>query len=169
MEKSGMEIERKFLIEKYNGRISDEQVWDIVQTYLVRTDPDIQRRVRRITTGGKVTCYYTEKRFIGHGVREENEREISAEEYECLKREADPSLTEIIKRRRIFVYDGKTLEMDEYPFSDKYASIEAELDSITEEIKLPDFIHVIKEVTADPRYSNSAIANNQGFPEDIEQ
>ncbi|MGN0695176.1 MAG: hypothetical protein ACI4J5_00250 [Oscillospiraceae bacterium] len=169
MEKSGTEIERKFLIEKYKGKIAGERVWDIVQTYLVRTDPDIQRRVRKITSDGKVTCFYTEKRFILHGVREENEREISAEEYERLKMEADTSLTEIIKRRRIFVYDGKTLEMDEYPFSDRYASIEAELDDITEEISLPDFIRVIKEVTADVRYSNSVIAKNQGFPEDLEQ
>lgn len=168
MEKSGTEIERKFLIEKYKGEIEGERVWDIVQTYLVRTDPDIQRRVRRIVSDGNVTCCYTEKRFIDHGIREENEREISAEEYEHLKKEADPSLTEIIKRRRIFVYDGKTLEMDEYPFSDRYASIEAELGSITEEIKLPDFIRVIKEVTSDVRYSNSAIAKNQGFPEDFE-
>ncbi|MGN0691210.1 MAG: hypothetical protein ACI4K7_02560 [Oscillospiraceae bacterium] len=169
MEKSGMEIERKFLIKKYKGKIAGEQVWDIVQTYLLRTDPDIQRRVRKITSDGKVSCYYTEKRFIGHGIREENEREISVDEYERLKREADPTLTEIIKRRRIFVYDGKTLEMDEYPFSESYASIEAELGSITEEIKLPDFIHVIKEVTADGRYSNSVIAKYQGFPEDLEQ
>lgn len=168
MEKSGKEIERKFLIEKYKGEIAGERVWDIVQTYLVRTDPDIQRRVRRIVSDGNVTCYYTEKRFIDHGIREENERDISAEEYERLKKEADPSLTEIIKRRRIFVYDGKTLEMDEYPFSDRYASIEAELEGITEEITLPDFIRVIKEVTSDVRYSNSAIAKNQGFPEDFE-
>lgn len=168
MEKSGKEIERKFLIEKYKGEIAGERVWDIVQTYLVRTDPDIQRRVRRIVSDGNVTCYYTEKRFIDHGIREENEREISAEEYEHLKKEADPSLTEIIKRRRIFVYDGKTLEMDEYPFSDRYASIEAELEGITEEITLPDFIRVIKEVTSDVRYSNSVIAKNQGFPEDFE-
>lgn len=169
MEKSGTEIERKFLIEKYKGEIEGEQVWDIVQTYLKRTDPDIQRRVRRITCDGKVTCFYTEKRFIAHGVREENEREISSEEYDRLKKEADPVLTEIIKRRRIFVYDNKTLEMDEYPFSEKYASVEAELENITEEIKLPDFIRVIKEVTADCRYSNSVIAKNQGFPEDFEQ
>ena len=168
MEKSGKEIERKFLIEKYKGEIAGERVWDIVQTYLVRTDPDIQRRVRRIVSDGNVTCYYTEKRFIDHGIREENERDISAEEYEHLKKEADPSLTEIIKRRRIFVYDGKTLEMDEYPFSDRYASIEAELEGITEEITLPDFIRVIKEVTSDVRYSNSVIAKNQGFPEDFE-
>ena len=59
MEKSGMEIERKFLIEKYKGEITGEQVWDIVQTYLLRTDPDIQRRVRRTTSDGSVSCYYT--------------------------------------------------------------------------------------------------------------
>lgn len=167
MDKSGTEIERKYLIEKYKGEIEGETVWDIVQTYLKRTDPDIQRRVRKIAENGAVSCYYTEKRFISHGVREENEREISVEEYDRLKKEADPALTEIIKRRRIFRYDGKTLEMDEYPFSEKYASVEAELDNITEEIKLPEFIKVIKEVTADARYSNSAIAKNQGFPEDF--
>ena len=65
MEKSGMEIERKFLIEKYMGEIEGEQVMDIVQTYLLRTDPDIQRRVRRITTGGITANANALKHTIG--------------------------------------------------------------------------------------------------------
>lgn len=168
MEKSGLEKERKFLIEKYHENIAGEIRWDIVQTYLYKTSPDIQRRIRKITTDKeKVSYFYTEKKFISDGVREENEKEISESEYNrLLSDEADHSLADILKTRRIFDHMGHRFEMDEYPFSDKYASVEAELSDINEKIILPDFLTVIKEVTGDESYSNANLALRQAFPEE---
>ncbi len=168
MEKSGLEKERKFLIEKYHADIADEIRWDIVQTYLYKTSPDIQRRIRRITADKeKVSYFYTEKKFISDGVREENEKEIPESEYNrLLSDEADRSLVGIAKTRRIFDRMGHRFEMDEYPFSDKYATVEAELADINEEIVFPDFLTVIKEVTGDERYSNANLALRRAFPDE---
>lgn len=161
-----LEIERKFL-----ARLTDElineccQKIDIVQTYLIRSSEDIQRRVRSMTVDGKPSYYYTEKRFLSAGIREENEREISHEEYEKLLSEADSELTPIIKTRRILIYEGQRFEIDSYPFSDELCSVELELSDISQEIFFPPAAQIIKEVTGDSRYSNANLAKNGCFPE----
>lgn len=163
----GLEIERKFLV-KYpkNGTYPQITEWDIEQIYLVRSDPAVQRRVRRICSEGKVSYYYTEKRKLTGITREENEKEITSEEYENLLSEADDSLKPVIKTRHIIEYMEQRFEMDCYPFSDEYATIELELENEQQEIILPPFIEVIKEVTGDIRYFNGALVSAQKFPEE---
>ena len=78
------EIERKFLINR-SAELDSHCIAgiEIVQTYLVKPDPDIQRRVRSMTRDGVCRYYYTEKKFVSPIERQENEREISAEEYKA--------------------------------------------------------------------------------------
>lgn len=161
-----IETERKFLIKlPAEGTVSYDKDLNITQTYLLRNDPDIQRRVRRIASGD-VKYYYTEKKRLGGISREENEREITAAEYERLLTEADSSIAPVIKTRHILTYKGQRFEEDEYPFSKRYATIELELESEDQVIDLPGFIEVIKEVTGDPAYYNGALATNNCFPEE---
>lgn len=162
------EIERKFLIclsEELDKHISRKT--DIVQTYLLRKAPDIQRRVRMMTTDGKCRCFYTEKRFVSPVEREENERMITLEEYRAALTEADSSLVPVIKTRKILIYKNQGFEIDCYPFSDKLATMELELENAEQKIIFPPFVKVIKEVTGDKRYSNAAIAAEGRFPDDI--
>ena len=161
-----LEIERKFLIKQTPALFGEcTEKTDIEQIYLVKKDPEVQRRVRSMTKNGNTKYYYTEKRFISAAVREENEREISGEEYEKLRREADPALVPIIKTRHILIYDSQRFEIDSYPFSEEYASMELELAEESQEIKFPPFAEIIREVTGDKRYSNAALAKNNCFPE----
>lgn len=164
---NGTEIERKFLIKRYAPKIDGETVWDIVQTYLLRGEPDIQRRVRKITARGSTEYFYTEKKFVSDKVRRENERKIARDEYEALLKEEDRALRPIIKTRRIFDYKGQSFEMDEYPFSQELATVELELETAEQPVLLPDFLDVIKEVTGDKRYSNAAMAKAGRFPENV--
>ncbi|MGN0667040.1 MAG: CYTH domain-containing protein [Huintestinicola sp.] len=160
------EIERKFLISFPDDPESGcEKKIDIVQTYLKRNDPALQRRVRSMTVNGETVYYYTEKRFVSSITREENEKTISREEYEGLLLERDEELVPIIKTRRVYSYGGLVFEMDSYPFSDSLATIEAELPSEDAALNIPPYFHVIKEVTGDKRYSNANLALNQKFPE----
>ena len=118
-----------------------------------------------MTTDGVTKYFYTEKRFISAVTREENEREITREEYEKLRPEADMSLVPIIKTRHILEFSGQCFEIDSYPFSDELASMELELADEEQEIFFPPCAVIIKEVTGDKRYSNAALAKNNGFPE----
>lgn len=161
-----LEIERKFLIRQ-SSQLNEACCSSIaiVQTYLVRDDPSVQRRVRSMDTDGDVHYFYTEKRFISAAVREENEREISFQEYSELEKQADKELVPIIKTRRILEYKGQRFEIDSYPFSAELATMELELPSEDTPIDLPDFVDIIKEVTGDENYSNANLAKAQRFPQ----
>lgn len=161
-----LEIERKFLIRQTPELFAAcSKKTDIKQIYLIKTDPAVQRRIRSMTTDGAVRYFYTEKRFISAVTREENEREITREEYEKLRSESDMSLVPIIKTRHILEFSGQCFEIDSYPFSDELASMELELADEEQEIFFPPCAVIIKEVTGDKRYSNAALAKNNGFPE----
>ncbi|MCI7767450.1 MAG: hypothetical protein MSJ26_05650 [Oscillospiraceae bacterium] len=161
-----LEIERKFLIRRTPALFAEcTEKTEIEQIYLKKKTPDIQRRVRRMTTNGNAKYYYTEKRFLSAAVREENEREITPEEYEKLRIEADSALVPILKTRYILIYSSQRFEIDTYPFSSEYASMELELADESQEIILPPYAEIIKEVTGDKRYSNAALAKNNCFPE----
>ena len=159
-----LEIERKFLIYLTPAvKGNAVSTISIHQTYLVGHD-DVQRRVRMCDTDGTVSYTYTEKRFLSPKVREENERVIDKAEYEALLGERDDTLAPVIKTRCIIEYLSQRFEADIYPFSEKYATIELELRSEDQEIILPPFIDVVKEVTGDHSYSNSVLAKKLRFP-----
>lgn len=155
------EIERKFLIQKPSQTVLDGlgcvSKTNIIQTYL-RSQGLSERRVRQ--RGTPVTgynFYYTEKSDLGHGTRTENERKISVDEYVALLAEADTALHQISKTRYCFVYDNHYFELDIYPFSEKYAILEIELNDINERFNLPP-LNIVKDVTDDEKYKNHSLA-----------
>ena len=155
-----LEIERKFLI-----RMPDEEILrresrdhiDMEQIYLLPENGG-SRRIRRCLCDGRETLYYNEKTFVTHITRVEREREIGREEWDVLLEQADPARRPIVKRRWRVPYGGHTLEIDIFPFWDDRAFCEAELAAEDEELLLPPWMEVIREVTADPRYNNSSLA-----------
>lgn len=162
------EIERKFLIKKPTedeikalGCVSKT---NIVQTYLTCDYNETERRVRQ--RGDDIngyTFYYTEKRNIAPGVRVEEERKISADEYVKYLGEADIIYHQIRKSRYCFMFDNRYFEMDIYPFSDKYAIVEIELNDINEQFEKPP-LTFIADVTNDVRYRNHYLAQSLAFP-----
>lgn len=157
------EVERKFLI-----RMPDVQALEsmelcsrsnIIQTYLEPTTSGVERRVRqRGTPQDGYSFYYTEKQHSGSGERVEVERRITVHEYIDLLAEAEIGLHQISKQRYCFVYDHQYFELDVYPFSDSLAILEIELNDINQDVRLPDFIEVVKEVTDDSDYKNHELA-----------
>ncbi len=163
----GTEIERKFLIRLPDfDTIPNRRVQAITQTYLtgLPDDPGLERRIRRITENGHVRYIYTEKRSLssaGAAVREENEWEISGDDYLLRRREA---FSELDKVRHSFPHDRHTIEIDVYPYDIGgdallgLAVMEIELESPEEEIAFPPFIEVLRELTGTREFSNKAMA-----------
>ncbi len=136
---------------------------EIIQTYLVRENPEIERRVRqRGTLRDGYTFYYTEKEKKGHAMRIEREKKISQEEYVELLSQADTALHQIRKTRYCFVHNNQYFEMDIYPFSTEYAILEIELSKVDAEFDLPN-VDIVKEVTDDDNFSNAALAKTGMF------
>ncbi len=161
-EKKGpLEIERKFLIRKPAEEVlkqhSDRHV-DITQIYLLSGPEMSSRRIRLCDWEDGPVWTYTEKERISGRSRIEREQVITSDQFAAYLREQDSHRRPIQKTRWFVPYAGHTLEIDVFPFWDDRAFCEAELASETEPLELPDWIRVVREVTEDPRYTNSALA-----------
>ncbi len=162
------EIERKYLLLMPSDETIEElkpiSRDEIIQTYLLTDASGAVRRVRRRGTPiDGYRYYYTEKTDVAFGERIEIEREITADEYKDLLRQADKSHLPIEKQRICFDYLGQPFELDLYSFSDKYATLEIELDDINHTVTLPDCLNAVEDVTGDKRFSNFALSLNQNF------
>ena len=155
------EIERKFLI--YYPNIKELENMpnctkvDISQTYLKSND-DMERRVRARGINGDYLYYLTEKRKISNIKRVEFERRLTQNEYLALLMESDNKLHTIHKTRYCLSENNQYFEIDIYPEWDNQAIMEIELSSENEIIKTPEFIKIIKEVTDDNDYKNYQMA-----------
>lgn len=164
-----VEIEHKYLIEMPDMKELENKydctTVDIIQTYLVRKDENVERRVRQRGANGEYSFYYTEKQEIGEDGLERTEREkkISESEYVKLLMEADTHLHQIRKQRTCFVRNGIYYELDVYPFWKDKAILEVEVTKVSAEVTLPEEIKLIQEVTSDKRYRNKSLAITTDF------
>ncbi len=157
------EIERKYLI--YYPNIKELEKMpnctkiDIIQTYL-KSEDGVERRVRARGIDGDYLYYLTEKRKISNLKRIETERKLTQDEYLSLLMETDNRLHSIHKTRYCLVDNNQYFEIDIYPEWDNQAIMEIELSSEDEEIQIPKFIKIIKEVTEEDCYKNYQMAKD---------
>ena len=156
------EIERKYLIKMPTDEvlkslnIISESV--IEQIYLVPTLKRPNARIRKRIFRENTEYTTTQKIRINDVKRIEDEKVISYEEYEELKREADTRLNTINKKRIVAEYKNQYFEIDIYGFWDMVAVMEIELESEKQGIDfLPD-IEVLAELTSDRRFTNHSMA-----------
>ena len=158
---SQYEIERKYLIEYPDKALLESaegvRIKRIEQTYLQAAAGET-RRVRKMTENG-VTRYVETRKYRVSDLRAtEEEKELSAAEYETLLQLADPALHPILKTRYAIPYAGHIVEVDLYDFWQDRATAEVELTSEEDAVELPPYLHVIREVTAEGRYKNVNLA-----------
>ena len=155
------EIERKFLIAypdiKWLESVTACQRIEIIQTYL-NSDKDEEVRVRQRGFDGHYIYYQTTKRKISGLKRVEIERRLSESEYLRMLMNADTTRRQIRKDRYCLTYENQYFEIDVYPFWNDKAIVEIELNDENAEIRFPEQIKVIKEVTDDDAYKNASLA-----------
>ena len=100
----------------------------------------------------------TEKTHLTDRTRIEREREITPEEWDALLPQIDRTRRVIEKTRWCVPSGDHTLEIDVFPFWSDRAFCEVELSAEDERFTLPDWLEVVREVTDDKRYTNSALA-----------
>ncbi len=148
------EIERKFLV---TGDFSPDIIrsYKIAQGYL-STDPERTVRVRLKAEKGYITIKGASN--ASGLTRFEWEKEILPEDANALLELCKPG-TIILKTRHEVVYAGKCFEIDTFCGENEGLVIaELELNSENELFELPEWIG--KEVTGDPKYYNSFIAEH---------
>ena len=153
-----LEIERKYLIRMPNAALlSSLPCSEIEQIYILSPEGG-RERIRRRVFADMVVCTHTVKQRLNDLSRIELEEEIGEERFRELSERADPERRPIRKKRYLFDYDGQLFEIDVFPFWEDRALMELELENEEQEIRLPPAIEIVREVTSDGRYTNSALA-----------
>jgi adenylate cyclase len=152
----GVEIERKFLVERLPDGLDAHPSREIEQGYLAITD-EVEVRVRR----------YGEQSFLtikssGSKVRLEEEIEIERRRFDALWPLAEDQ--RIQKRRYLIPVGSRTIELDVYHGRlEGLLTAEVEFPSRDEAAAFaaPDWLG--RDVTDDPRYKNKRLATD-GLP-----
>lgn len=131
---------------------------DMTQTYLVLTNPNIERRVRRQKSGADELYFYTEKHLHEDGAKWDTEKPITRKQYEKYLLERDRALAPVQKTKYRFVYADRRCEIDVYPFSDERAILFSYGEA---EAPLPPELTILREVTGERAYKNRALAGSQ--------
>lgn len=156
-----LEIERKFLIAFPDvsalAKAPGCTVSRITQTYLL-TEDGSEMRVRRRENAQGVRYIQTVKRPVNGMTREEQETAITKEAYLELLSRAAPSHRPIQKTRYALPLHPLVWEIDVYPFWQDRAIAEVELQSEDQPVAIPPLLSILREVTHDPAYKNSALA-----------
>jgi CYTH domain-containing protein/predicted ATPase len=158
-----LEIERKYLVHGWKVPIKNYVSVEIIQDYLVATEEEPERRVRKRVLDGTASYFYTSKiQTLRPGVRVENERQIDLGHYEKLLKECDPNSRTIRKDRLCFLYAGKHFELDVFrdiqgPDGNVLKLLEVELTDIDEKVELPSD-WTVEDVTGRKEYSNAFLA-----------
>jgi len=158
------EIERKYLIRYPDIRVLQAQKgveqWEVVQIYLTVENPGETRGIRQGVSVGQIHYYKTFKRHMSTFSCEEDEGEIDQMEYIRLSQEQLPQCRPLGKTRYRIPYAGHILEIDVYPFWQDRAILEIELEREDEGAAIPDYVRIIRDVSADAAYKNRQLAEN---------
>ena len=159
-----METKHKYLISMPDVKLLEEKYHavpvDMMQTYLLETNPQVERRVRQQRNGSEYLYFYTEKRFTPSGAWE-TERPIPPKQYIQYLMEGDSSLHAVHKLKYRFSYEHQSFAIDVYPFCADKAIMRAALPSGQETVKLPPELTILEEVTGRPEFKNKALAKSQ--------
>ena len=155
------EMERKYLIEFPNVRelenMDNCEKVEIIQTYLTG-DNDEEVRIRQRGKEGNYIYYKTIRKTSSDLKVLETEKRLTKEEYLNLLMNADPNYRQIRKTRYCLMHNKTYYEIDIYPFWKDKALVEVELQQENQNIKMPSFLKVIKDVTGDEKYKIYSLA-----------
>ena len=160
-----LEIERKFLIEypdlAYLNSLDTCERVHILQTYLIDKE-GVKIRLRKRGNDGAYIYFKTQKKRINALTSIELEERLSKDRYKALLNKSYEQVYPLEKDRYCLVYKNEYFEIDIYPFWKEQAIMEIELTEEGEQVDLPDFIKVIREVTGDSQFSNYKLAKMYG-------
>lgn len=153
-----VEIERKYLVKEVATIPVPHEVVEIEQVYLLTSDGS-HARIRKRGQRGSYTYFHTLKRTIKPGHRIEEERQITPREYASFLTNADPTMSPIKKTRTCFLWNSQYYELDHFLSPHQgLILLEAELDSLDQNVAIPPWVAIERDVTLEPQYSNAALA-----------
>lgn len=161
------EIFKKYLIQVDENLISHLNSINAFQTHIIqhylKSQSGTERRIRKRERNGNTICYYSEAAMLSPSTRIKKDRIISNGQYGDYSLEIDPNLHVIDKVRYSFYYNSLFFKLDIFSFDPTKALLGIQVPDQDEEIQLPDFIEVIKDVSDIMNYKNYYLAKTQKF------
>jgi CYTH domain-containing protein len=158
-----LEIERKFLVRTYPPLVSwpvPMRTISIHQRFIETGEEGVIERVRAVHSGGTSKYIHTIKKHVEGGINEEDEREVTAEEFNTLWMRS--TYQTVSKTRVIFDWEGHTFELDLFMSPATMGPmLEVELKSMDEKVELPPFLEIDREVTGEKEYTNWQLAQRK--------
>ncbi|MGD0231116.1 MAG: hypothetical protein ABSC19_12280 [Syntrophorhabdales bacterium] len=167
-----IEIEKKFLISDIDlSKLPDHRETTIEETFLLSSKMNLDRRVRVEYCQGEVRYYLMEKYLtslpaIGFKRREE----IGKQCFESLRDRKDVERKPVRRRRWEFVWNSQRFRIDKYdgPFQGLLV-LGAVLTHENEDMRVPGFCTVVREVTGNEEYCWPYIEQGRERPATSEQ
>ena len=157
-----LETKRKYLIAYPDVHALEQRQncrrVEILQTYLKSDIPGEMIRIRQRGRDGNYLYYKTRKRMVEGMKRIEMEERLTKNEYLDLLMQADPDYRPIRKQRFCLSENGLYYNIDLFPQWNDQALMEIELYDKDEQVRFPEGIRVIREVTGEAAFSNPSIA-----------
>lgn len=150
---------RKFLVEKIPPVEVFPQFQDftVYHVYLVTPSRKMQARLRKRGKDGKWTYTHTIRRPEINKQSVELRMNINVKDYEILLNQQDFNHEPIHKQRRCFLWKNQYFQMDIYtdpcPERCKGLVLLETYTTKTDDLELPDFLKIQREVTDEPEYS----------------
>lgn len=166
----GKPVERfnKYLIDVNDDVIRKMMAEDnystshIVQHYLLSND-DYERRIRRREKDGDVLYSYSQAHYLSTNERIKTDQVLTERQYRDYFPEIDPKLNILDKERHSFIYNDVFYKLDIFDFDRSKGILSIDSPADENEVKMPEYIHVIKDVTGDVNYKNYYLAKSQKY------
>ena len=157
----------KYLVEVDDdllNTIKNEQNFSnahIEQYYLTSTN-GIERRIRKRVRNGSELYSYSEAKVISSNERVKSDKILSSRQYYDYSNEIDHNLKAINKERYSFIKNGLFYKLDLFDFDTTKGMLSVQAAEY-EDVKLPEYVKVIKDVTNDFNYKNYYLAQSQKY------
>ena len=162
-------------VEKFNKYLIevDDELLNIIKTeqnysysnieqYYLHSTNGIERRIRKRIRNGSELYSYSEARIISTNERIKSDKVLSSRQYYDYNQEIDHNLKPIKKDRHAFIKNDLFYKLDIFDFDKSKGLLSLQIPE-GENINLPDYVKVIKDVTDDNNYKNYTLAQSQKY------
>ena len=166
---------KKFLLAMPPGQFDlhtpskvKKEVFHVIDTFLIQTSSNTEAFLRKYGKNDSF-IYNHEVKIYKNKERIQTKRQITAREYiEICEQQKAPGFKELQKFRQCFIYEQDYFMVETFLNCDGQPSLlRIETNQKEDELKLPKFCKVVREVTEDNLYAASNLARiGWKFPEE---
>ncbi|MBO7697478.1 MAG: hypothetical protein J6S38_00425, partial [Erysipelotrichaceae bacterium] len=132
--------------------------------HYLRPENGHERRIRMRKTGDVVMYSYSDAKYLSTNERIKTDSVLTERQYNEYFMQVDKNLNVLDKMRYSFIDDDSFYKVEVFDFDKTKGILAVDVPLDGSEIKIPDYIHVIRDVTDDVNFKNYYLASSQKYP-----